>query len=187
MEENNERHEYLKRIKETEQKYYSKHSKNVIFKNSQKSDCASFVTNEMDLQRMIDCTAFIVPDTNIIYYNYLVFKTYGNEENHIHLYTHLTQLITTVLHKYNTFEFHINLKTFSVSACQRYYNMIVGSIDDNMIFTEKMTKIVIYHTPFIIDQINKLLYNSIRTFVDKVEYVKKDSDLRINKLFNITI
>ena len=179
-----EREEYFQKVKETQNSYYEKHKKNTFFKNSQKLDCASYVSNSVDLEKLVKCTAFIIPNTNILYYNYLVFKTYGCEENHLLLYAYVTNLITEILKTYRTFEFHINLKTFSVTACQRYYKLITSSIDDNTIFTEKMEKIVIYHTPFVIDQITKILYNSVKGFMQKVEYVRKDSDERIERIFN---
>lgn len=180
-----EREEYISKIKETQQQYYEKHQKNLIFKNAQKLDCAHFVSQNADVQKMIQCTAFIVPNTNILYYNYLVFKTFANDSTYLSLHEYVTSLIAQILQTYETFEFHINMKTFSVTACQRYYSLITSSIDDNLIFTERMSKIVVYHTPFIIDQITKILYNSVRTFIHKVEYVRENSDERIAQLFNL--
>ena len=54
-----------------------------------------------------------------------------------------------------------------------------------MLWTDKMNKIVIYHTPFVIDQITRILYNSVKDLIAKVEYVKQDSDERLKKLFDM--
>lgn len=180
---NTERESYLLEIQKTQSDYYTTHTKNKIFKNAQKNECANYVSSTISLDQMIKCTAFNVPNTNIIYYNYLVFKTYGTDENAPLLYNHILNVINGILSTYDSFEFHVNLKSFSVSACHRYHTMISGSVDSNQIFTEKLSKLVIYHTPFIIDQITRLLYHSVKSFIHKIEYVKDTSDTRIAELF----
>ena len=62
--------------------------------------------------------------------------------------------------------------------------MITTSIDENQLFTTNMTKLVIYHTPYIMENITQMLSKNICKFVDRVEYVsKEDSDRRISSLF----
>jgi len=181
-----ERTEYYTQLEEAKAKFYEKNRKNLFFKNKQKLECAQTMTDEFDLNKMISCTAFIVPNTNIIYYNYLVFKLYGHESNQKEVYAHFIGLIRSILEKYETYEVHVNLKTFTVSACQRYFKMITSSFDENTFLTEKMSKLVIYNTPSIVDQLTTLLYASIRSILPKTEYYYKDiSDARINTLFEI--
>jgi len=80
----------------------------------------------------------------------------------------------------------VNLKTFSISACQRYQHLISDSIDSSPVFNEKMSKVVIYHTPFVIDQIAKMLYSSVKDFLDRVEMVRgPESEQRISQLFDL--
>ncbi len=178
-----EREEYLLKIKETQTDYYSTHTKHKIFKSAQKNACAAHVTNKISLDQMINCTVFNIPNTNIIYYNYLVFKTYGTNEIAEVIYKHMVNVIDRILSTYASFEFHINLKSFSVSACHRYRVMIIGSLETNQIFTEKLSKLVIYNTPSIINQITPLLYHSVKPILHKIEYVKEKSDERIAALF----
>lgn len=175
----------MTKVKETQDKYYDSHAKHRVFKNNQKLDCAKFVSNAIDLEKMIQCTAFIIPNTNIIYYNYQIFKTFGNEDTHIPLYNHVTSLISKILETYEKFEFHINMKTFTISACQRYHKLITNSFDENTLLTDNMEKLVVYHTPHVIDQITRLLYSSVKPLLHKVEYVREESESRINNLFNI--
>lgn len=176
---------YYTEMQKTKDKFYESHKKHTVFKNTQKLQCAQHVSDQLDLNKMIQCTAFIVPNTNVIYYNYMVFKTYGNDNNHLIVYDYVVNLISRILEEYKTFEFHINLKSFTISACQRYYNMICSSFDDNKFFTEKMSKMVVYHTPNIVDQLTKLLYNSIKDVIHKVEYCHKESEERIKVLFDM--
>jgi len=180
---NNERSEYLLKIQNTQNDFYKIQTKHKLFKSAQKTDCTNFVNASVRLEPLIECTVFIVPNTNILFFNYIVFKTYGNLENCSPLYTHIVKLVETILSTYESFEFHVNMKSFSVSACQRYSHLICSSVDTNQIFTEKLSKLVVYHTPFIIDQITRMLYNSVKTFIHKAEYVSKDnSEERISQL-----
>ena len=180
---NNERTEYLLKIQKTQNEFYSNQAKKNVFKQAQKTECANYVTTNVKLEKLIESTAFIVPNTNIVYFNYLVFKTYGNPENAKPIYAHISALVESILSTYNSYEFHINLKTFSVSACHRYYSMIISSIESNKIFTDNLNKLVIYHTPFIIDQVTVMLYNSVKPFLHKIEYVKEKSEVRLSQLF----
>ena len=181
-----EREQYVQEIESTKVKYYQEHNKNRFFKNSQKLDCASNISQQMDIHKMIQCTVFQIPNTNILYYNYLVFKTYANDQVTPILYQYVVALVDKVLKEYSSFEFHVNLKSFTISAAQRYYNIICSVFDENTSFTGQMTKLVIYHTPSVINNIRQLLYNSIKDIVDKVEYCYKDSDVEIAKLFDIS-
>jgi len=182
----NERDEYYNQLEDAKAKFYQKNGKNTIFKNKQKLECAQTLTNEFDLNKMIECTAFVVPNTNIIYYNYLVFKIYGNESNRLEVYSHIMNLINSVLETYDTFEVHVNLKSFTISACHRYYKMISSSFDENTLLTDKLSKLVIYNTPSIVDQLTAILYSTVKEVLPKTEYYYKDSsDARINALFDI--
>ena len=56
--------------------YYSKNTKNRIFKKDQKIDCAQYVTQHISLDELIENTLYYVPNTNILIYDYTVYKTY---------------------------------------------------------------------------------------------------------------
>lgn len=177
-----QRSEYVDKMEQAKNNYYEQHKKNRIFKNKQKLECSQSIVNNLDLQKMIQCTIFRIPNTNKIFYNYLVFKTYGSEMISDVFYNYTKSLVEGILKEYHTFEFHVNLKTFSVSAAQRYYGMITSTFDESTVFTDKMSKIYIYNTPSLLDQIRVLLYNSIKGVISKTEYYYKDSDDRISEL-----
>jgi len=173
----------LQEAMKRQHEYYEKNSKNMIFKNSQKNDCANYVSTNTNLQRMIQCTAVIIPNTNIIYYNYLLFKTYANDDNTQPLMVHITNLVNILIERYSNFEFHVNLKSFSVSACQRYYPYIHSIFDTQKSFIQNISKFVIYHTPNVIQQMTRMLHPCIRDYTSIIEYVYEDSDNRIQTLF----
>ena len=171
-------------IKQTQEEYYKKNRKHNFFKNNQKLDCAKEVAAKVDLQQMIIMTAMIIPGTNKLYFNYPVFKTYGHPDNCRKIYDHFHSLVEKVVNDHGSFEMHINLSTFTVSACTRYQDMITSSFDENTHLTNKMTSMNVYHTPNVIEQITKLLYNSIKHLAKITKFYKKnESDNMIQELF----
>lgn len=171
-------------IAKVQQQYYTDHSKNRFFKSSQKQDCARQVCEQVDLTQMINMTYFNIPNTPYVYFNYALFKTFATVDIKDQLYTRFCSVIDEVIQKYNYFEMHCNLQGFTVSAAQRYYSFITSSIDENQAFSDKMTKLVIYHSPSVIEQIVMLLRKSVSQFTNRaVFYSKNESEIAIKKIF----
>lgn len=174
-----------KKIEKVQQEYYSSHPKNFFFKNAQKMECAKRVSEQMDSEQLIHRTVFIVPESNVIFYDYPLFKTFVHDNNYILVYSHFISLVNILMNEYGSFEIHCNMKSFSISSCHRYYSMIATTIDENQLFTVNMTKLIIYHTPNIMEKLTQLLQYNIRNFIDRVEYVSKDeSEGRISSLLS---
>jgi hypothetical protein len=174
----------MEKIENAKKDYYTLHGKNIFQKNQQKLDCAKHITKICNLDIMIQRTIFIIPNTNCIFYDYLMFKLCASEETFALLYERMLNLIQIILSTYDTFELHINLKTFSVSACQRYYVFIANTLNQNETYLKKMNKIIIYYTPRFIDNITQLLYASVKDILHKVVYVKESSEQDIRKLLS---
>ena len=175
-----------KKIELVQQEYYSSHPKNFFFKKTQKMECAKRVSEQMDLEQLIQRAVFIVSESNVIFYDYPLFKTFVHDNNYLLVYSHFISLVHVLVKEYGSFEIHCNMKSFSISACHRYYSMIATTIDENQLFTANMTKLIIYHTPNIMEKLTQLLHNNIRKFVDRVEYVsKEESDGRISSLLSL--
>jgi hypothetical protein len=166
--------------------FYEDNKKNIIFKSEQKNKLADKVCDTFDLQQMIRYTTYIIPYSNKIYFTYPLFKTYGNTDNCDNLCKYMKHvLISSILESNETFELHINLKGFTVSACQRFFSAIKSLIDGNKVLTEKMTQMCIYFTPGVIDQIKNLLYAVVQHILPKVTfYNTSESDSAIDILHN---
>lgn len=166
--------------------FYEDNKKNIIFKSEQKNKLADKVCNTFDLQQMIRFTAYIIPYSNKIYFTYPLFKTYGNTENCDTLCKYMKHvLISSILDSNETFELHINLKGFTVSACQRFFSAIKSLIDGNKDLTEKMTQMCIYFTPSVIDQIKMILNVVVQHILPKVTFFSSsESDDEISLLHN---
>jgi hypothetical protein len=74
--------DFSKRINELTSQYYSDNKKNMFFKSNQKMECASVVSNQIGINELIQNTIFLIPDTNSVFMDYTVFKTYATPDNY---------------------------------------------------------------------------------------------------------
>ena len=148
---------FLENIQRLQDQYYQKEHKNTFFKKQQKSNCAQEIATQINITELLHRTAFVIPNTNRFWLDYLVFKTYANANNYIDIVTYVMSLIISTVTKYGSFEIHINLQTFSISAADRYkdgvYLFFEECIRLNTTFDQTMTNMYIYHTPSMMDSI----------------------------------
>jgi hypothetical protein len=169
--------------------YFQSKGKNTFFKKNQKMDCAKEISQTFSIEQMIERTVYNIPNTNKVVFDYNVFKLYAYSENFETIVDGVIRLYDSVLLRYSSFEVHVLLNSFSISAAERYKNAIQmfcnKSINSDTQYSELITNIYIYHTPTMIESISTLL----RPFIDKritnkvVYYSKGDSDELLKKLF----
>lgn len=181
----NDRTKYFSEIHNAIGSFYEINQKNSVFTSDQKKKCTRFVVEKLSLDKLIKCTVYIVPGTNILFYDYLVFKTYASDDNYVVLYDYVISLIQEILTTYSSYEFHMNLKSFTVSACHRYYSLITSSFDANEENKKKMSKLIIYNTPGLVDQLKSILYRYIKDILPRTEFYYVDSDDRIKQIMDL--
>ena len=144
--------------------FYANQNRNIFFKSKQKLDCAHSISNKMtdkQLELLMSKTAFIIPNTNKIYIDYITFKMYGNPEIYEEVNDYLISIISECIQKYGTYDMHINLNTFTISAFQRYKPLIDifanKCLNHETNFSDLLNKMYIYYTPSIMDNIIKIL------------------------------
>jgi hypothetical protein len=170
--------------------FYSTNPRNYIFKNSQKIECAEQVAQNIDLNLLMKNTVFIIPETNKIFFNYSMFKTYANPSVYVMMIKYILTLFDECIRIYNKFEIHVDLNTFSISAAHRYKSAIEMfcseflSSKNKITIYEHLERFYLYNTPSMIDNISMLLSPFINDQVRyKIEYVsKKDSIAFLDKL-----
>jgi hypothetical protein len=174
----------LDRIAELKNEFYFTSGKNVIFKSKQKQECASMVTNEIGIERMLTNTVYIIPNTNRVFFDYTLFKLYANPSNYDAIIKHTTKLFDACIEKYGTFESHMNLKTFSVSAFERYKPIIITFcntyLKNNPKYVEKLAFFYIYNTPNMIDMAIAVVrpFVNVETF-EKVVFIQKQNSEKL--------
>jgi hypothetical protein len=182
----------MSQLNNFKEEYYNKNSKNIFFKKSQKMECAEHISNNFNILELLRLTAFIIPNTNFIFIDYLIFKMYANESNYDIIVDYIMQLFDSCINKYGDFVVHVNLDTFSVSAAERYKNIIIKfnkkCIENlNTEYSKKLNYWKIYNTPNVIETIKKILKTVIEPeVINKINLVsKKDSDAELKNLFSI--
>lgn len=152
-----------------------------IFKNTNKLNCAKMVSDNMNIQELIKHTIFIIPNTNKIYLDYTLFKSYAHDQIYDVLIQYVIHLFNVCIESHNSFELHIDLNTFSISAAQRYKpaiqkfcNECLSNGTDMMLH---LSIFRIYNTPSMIDSISSIFRPFISDQIkNNVEFInRKDS------------
>jgi hypothetical protein len=177
-------------ITKIKNEYYSTSNKNVFFKSSQKQNCATIITDKMGINQMLDNTVFIITNTNKVYLDYTIFKLYATPDLFDIIIQKVIGLFEECIEKYGNFEVHINLNSFTISAYERYNQIIskfcLECLNNNVKFTINITNLLIYNTPNMID----ILKNLIKPFIDQnisnkiIFFNKKESEKLISELLN---
>jgi len=152
-----------------------------LFRNTNKLNCAKMVSTNIDVQELIKHTTFIIPNTNKIYIDYVLFKSYAHNEVYDALIKNVIHLFNTCIESHNSFEIHVDLNTFSISAAQRYKPLIQilcnECLSSQTPLMSYLTTFRIYNTPYMIDSISAIFRPFISDQIkNKVEFVsRKDS------------
>jgi hypothetical protein len=172
----------LENIENIKTQYYAENSKNRFFKNSQKQECANVISNNVDLNELLKITTYIIPGTNRVYFNYLVFKLYANHENENQIVNYVLELFNQCIVTYGIYECHVNLDSFTVTAAQRYKSVVeifYNNCSEEM--TSHLKNMVIYNTPGMIDNLVTVLRHAINPEIKRkaVFVSKKESESKI--------
>ena len=151
----------IQSVLEIRDKYYKENGKNVFFKNRQKAECAQEIQQSILLEDLMRKTFWIVPNTNRVYFDYTVFKLYAIPENYGRIVDEILKLYSKSIDTYGTFEVHMNIDTFTVSAAQRYTDVIRLFCQESMVREERFSVLLdrfyLYNIPNMIDHITSVL------------------------------
>ena len=179
----------LESIAKLKDDYYSKNQKNTFFKKTQKNDCANLVLYNIDKFRLFSKTLFIIPDKKIIYYDYTFFKTYMTADIYDDFLDYENQLTHEWIQSMESYELHLNIQSLSISAFERYKGFIEKVLERYPPVSPsslKMSKLCVYYTPSIIENILNFLSPFIQHLKDKIVfYSKNESPNYLEELFKV--
>lgn len=174
-------------IAKLQEEYYDKNRKNIFFKKNQKNDCANLVLSNIDKTTLFSKTLFIIPNKNSIYFDYMMFKTYMTVDIYDDFLDYSYELMYNWIHTIEFYEMHFNIQSLSISGFERYREIIdrifkrYPPVSENYI---KMSKIYVYYTPSIIENIMQILTPLIQHIRDKIViYSKQESHSYLVDLF----
>jgi hypothetical protein len=181
---------YMKKIEELQRNYFSSNNKNILFKKKQKLDCATNISKSIDLEQVLNMTFYNIGNTNIIYIDYTIFKTYAHPEIYETIAIKLINTIQNCIKKYGSFEIYVNLESITVSAFERYKKVleIFWKItnEENIDISSYLNICIVLNSPSVIDTL-KVLMNPFFSKKSKEVcryYSKEESIEIIKKLFS---
>ena len=114
--------------------------------------------------------AAYIQEPNRICFDYAVFKMFAQPSHYDAFTAHIFDLMRQCIEQHGGFEFHLNLKKFSITAAQRYSEMIrifcKQCLQSETEYSKLLIKMYIYNPPKILGSISALFVS----FVD--EHVK---------------
>jgi len=180
--------ELTNKINELTAQFYSENKKNILFKNNQKKECANTIIETIGIDGLLKRTFFVFPNTNRVFLDYAVFKSYATPDNYSDIVNYVLSLFTHCINSHGSFEAHVNLEGFTLSAAERFKSIIYVFINTCMVancgFSEKIDKMCIYNTPNTFQSISKLLMPLVDGAVKKkiVIYDKHSSNILMSNI-----
>lgn len=166
--------------------YYADNNKNTIFKSAQKTDLANRVCEQFGLIELCKRTAFVIPNTPRVYINYPALKTFVNPSNYEEFVTYTQSLFMCCMEQYGHYECHVNLDTLTISAVERHRKLIeiFAREPEEVEYTQYLSKVFVYNTPGMIDNITKFLAAILdKELLSKViRYNRAETSLKLPEL-----
>ena len=152
-------------IQELQSKFYNGTSKNRMFKNDQKLECATMVSDNLNLPTLFSSCIYIIPHQNNIYIDYQILKGFVCPNIYPQIVEYTTNLANQCIDKYQVFSLHINMETFTITAAQRYKYLIElfcnKCFQKGGQFQEQLQYIHLYKYPSIIPMLRKMFSHFI--------------------------
>jgi hypothetical protein len=149
-------------LSKIQREFYSSQPKRMFLTKTQKKECAEYIVQKMSLEQLMQKTVCVIKNTNYVLIDYPVFKQYMISEHYASFIQYVLHIINKVIMEHGTYEMHINLSSFSVSAVEKYYVMIHTFYDicckpENSLIVARLSNIHIYYTPIMIHVIKTML------------------------------
>ena len=175
-------------IEQVRDDYYADHVKNTFFKKQQKFDCAKLVTSHIPLELLLNQSCRILPSTAKIYIDYPFIKTFASPEVFEAIADHVFRVFLQAMTEFGTINVHLNLEGFTVSAAERYKQIVISFCDKCLIgntgFSTVIECFMIYNIPSSIDHIKQIFMPFMLEAVKKRAKLisKRDSEPLLREL-----
>lgn len=169
----------IENIKRIQDGYYSVSKKTLFNKKELKNNCAELITQNISLNELVSKTIYIIPDTNIVFVDYTIFKTFATPSSYQAVVDKLVSNIISVINKWGSFEIHLNLNSLTVTGLDRYNSIFQVYYDtccSNGLYydKDKIDKLVILNTPMVISTLIPIIVRyTDPTIKTKIICIKK--------------
>jgi len=156
-----EKEEIINKIEGIKADYYTANTKNMFFKNSQKLQVAQHISNQINVELLLDKTVYSINGSPNIYLDYTIFKLYANETNYDMIITYICGLVERVIATHGYFSFYTNFDGFTITAAERYRPCVELFVNNYYTasvikYTDYMQSWTLLNPPSIMDIIMKL-------------------------------
>jgi hypothetical protein len=168
--------------------YDSNSAKNLFFKKKHKMQMAQYVSEQYDINSLLENTAYLIPNTPKVFIDYPLFKQFANESNYQYFVDYVLKLFDYAINTYGHYVVHINLDTLTVSAAERYKRVIIlfntECISRQTQFIRYLKEWYVYNPPHVIIMIRNIMQMVIdsRVMEKAIIVSKKDSYRELMKL-----
>jgi hypothetical protein len=180
----------LNKLDALKTEYYQNNTKNRFFKNTQKNECASNITNEIDLQTLFRHTVYTIKNSNHLFFDYTVFKNYMNTNVMSDIIQYIINIFNRLIHQHGSIIFHVNMDSYSITSHERYkqiYPMFFEACAQNNIdFNKHVSIMYTYNSPKILTTLSSFFsaFMGNQSLQNVVLYSKAESKPLIDKLLS---
>jgi hypothetical protein len=155
----NNDNDLLDKIQKAKQEYYSENQKNIIFKNKQKLECASKIVQQID-PALVYAQILSVFEDRIIF-NYPLFKLVANPSIYMDLTNYAFDITTQILSKYPKYNIYVNLQSITITAIDRYKDLIIlissQGMKNGRNLLKSLDKVYIHNPPSFVETALKMV------------------------------
>lgn len=174
-----------------QEEFYTASRRNLFQWRGQKQECAEAVSTQVPLDELVKNTIYTVSprkwieadDASIgIYVDYPMFKTFATPSNYETIIAHLLAQMNRMIRRQGMFNIHINLRSFSMSAAERYNSVIQMFCNEccknDTQYIRAMKNMYIYHTPTMMQTISSMLVRfTNETIKEKIVFYSRDESV----------
>ena len=113
-----------KQLYDFKEKYYKTNKKNIIFKKKQKLNLANEVTKSFTLDELLKQSIVVNEETSQIHILYPIVKSFLHPDNYKIITDYIFTIKESLIIKNKYYEIIINLKSFTITAAERYKELI---------------------------------------------------------------
>jgi hypothetical protein len=149
----------LEQMKKFKDDYYKTNSTSIFFKSKQKQQYKESICNQFDVSLMIVNTIKVLPDSNIVFIDYEVFKLFANENIYDLIINYTIQIFDNFVKNEKRFNVQVNTKGLTISGIERYRGFIqlicMRCMDKQ--YNYFIDEVILYNTPNMIDSIISII------------------------------
>jgi hypothetical protein len=162
------------KLEKFKEQYYQENKKKTFFTKSQKKDCAEKITQHFSVDQLLQNSIYV--KESVLFFDYPIIKRFLHPTIYQSVIDHIDNHIFNLLTNHEMIDITIDMKSFTVTAAQRYSDLIQlfcsRYLQDEQ-YVKRIHKIYIHNSPSIIEVLRSMFSHFMsNTAQDKVVFLK---------------